>query len=98
MCQHTEAQTVDCGTVVIDLEAAICHHSDYQGETASGYKIHYDIYFLDLILVEIALWSPLTGLLAAKPVPGKMSPVILLPDMKHYDETEAKKRKRRDDM
>ncbi|RYN28501.1 hypothetical protein AA0112_g7413 [Alternaria arborescens] len=93
--QYTEAQTIDRGKVLHDLEAAIYRHPLYQGETASGYQIHYDIYSLGLVLFEIALWSPLMALLAAKYKPGKVPPVALSPDMKQFYELEAKELHRR---
>ncbi|KAK3375661.1 hypothetical protein B0T24DRAFT_616772 [Lasiosphaeria ovina] len=99
--QHTEAQTIDHGRVLGNLEAAIYRHPNYQGEAASGYQVHYDIYSLGLVLFEIALWAPLMGLLAAKskPVPGKEPPSIMLsPEMTQFYEAEARELKRRVDM
>ena len=93
--QHTEAQTIDRGKVLHDLEAAIYRHPLYQGEAASGYQIHYDIYSLGLVLFEIALWSPLMALLAARYKPEKPPPVALSPDMKQFYELEAKELHRR---
>ncbi|KAF7676672.1 hypothetical protein GT037_004884 [Alternaria burnsii] len=93
--QHTEAQTIDRGKVLHDLQAAIYRHPLYQGEAASGYQIHYDIYSLGLVLFEIALWSPLMTLLAAKCKPGKVPSVALSPDMKQFYELEAKELHRR---
>ncbi|RYN51787.1 hypothetical protein AA0114_g5420 [Alternaria tenuissima] len=93
--QHTEAQTIDRGKVLHDLEAAIYRHPLYQGEAASGYQIHYDIYSLGLVLFEIALWSPLMALLAARYKPEKPPPVALSPDTKQFYEFEAKELHRR---
>ena len=93
--QHTEAQTIDRGKVLHDLEAAIYRHPLYQGEASSGYQIHYDIYSLGLVLFEIALWSPLMALLAARYKPEKPPPVALSPDMKQFYEFEAKELHRR---
>jgi hypothetical protein len=93
--QHTEAQTLDRGKVLHDLEAAIYRHPLYQGEAASGYKIHYDIYSLGLVLFEIALWSPLMALLAATYRPEKAPPIALAPDMPQFYEPEAKELRRR---
>lgn len=64
--QQTQAQTIDRGKVLNDLEAAIYRHPSYQGEAASGYQIHYDIYSLGLVLLEIAFWRPLTEFLGSK--------------------------------
>jgi len=96
--QHTEAQTIDRGRVNNDLEAAIYRHPNYQGETASGYQLHYDIYSLGLVLFEIALWQPLMAMLAVKPLPGREPPVKLSPDMEDFHEVEARELKRRVDM
>ncbi|CAN9146804.1 unnamed protein product [Alternaria sp. RS040] len=93
--QHTEAHTIDRGKVLHDLEAAIYRHPLYQGEAASGYQIHYDIYSLGLVLFEIALWSPLIALLAARYKPEKAPPIALAPDMKQFYEFEAKELHRR---
>ncbi|KAK5065196.1 hypothetical protein LTR84_001033 [Exophiala bonariae] len=93
--QLTQAQTIDRGKVLNDLESAIYRHPSYQGEAASGYQVHYDIYSLGLVLLEIALWSPLMDLLAAKHRPGKEPPVALSPDMVHFHELEAIELKRR---
>jgi hypothetical protein len=93
--QHTEAQTIDRGKVLHDLEAAIYRHPLYQGEAASGYKVHYDIYSLGLVLFEIAIWSPLMTLLAAKYKPEKAPSVALSPDMRQFYEPEAKELHRR---
>ncbi|KAF3035840.1 hypothetical protein E8E12_007753 [Didymella heteroderae] len=93
--QHTEAQTIDRGKDLHDLEAAIYRHPLYQGEAASGYKVHYDIYSLGLVLFEIAIWSPLMALLAAKHKPEKAPPVALSPDMRQFYGPEAKELHRR---
>ncbi|KAM7214472.1 Prion-inhibition and propagation domain containing protein [Rhypophila decipiens] len=97
--QYTEAQTIDRGKVVKDLEDAIYRHPNYQGDAASGYQIHYDIYSLGLVLFEIGLWIPLSSLLEAKPQPGRTPPpVILWPGMNRFHEPEARELKRRVDM
>ncbi|RMZ78799.1 hypothetical protein DV738_g3605, partial [Chaetothyriales sp. CBS 135597] len=93
--QMTQAQTIDRGKVLNDLESAIYRHPSYQGEAASGYQIHYDIYSLGLVLLEIALWSPLMSLLAAKHRPGKEPVVTLSPNMPSFHEIEAIELKRR---
>ncbi|KAF2194152.1 hypothetical protein K469DRAFT_455938, partial [Zopfia rhizophila CBS 207.26] len=93
--QLTQAQTIDRGKVLNDLESALYRHPSYQGEAASGYQIHYDIYSLGLVLLEIALWGPLMDFLAAKYRPGKEPPIALSPDMRRFHEAEAFELKRR---
>ncbi len=93
--QLTQAQTIDRGKVLNDLESALYRHPSYQGEAASGYQIHYDIYSLGLVLLEIALWGPLIDFLAAKSRPGKEPPIALSPDMRRFHEAEAIELKRR---
>ncbi|KAF1977220.1 hypothetical protein BU23DRAFT_527657 [Bimuria novae-zelandiae CBS 107.79] len=96
--QLTQAQTIDRGKVLNDLEASIYRHPLYQGDAASGYQIHYDIYSLGLVLFEIALWGPLIDMLAAKFRPGKEPPVELKPDMLKFHEIEALELRRRIDI
>ncbi|KAF9731733.1 hypothetical protein PMIN01_10750 [Paraphaeosphaeria minitans] len=96
--QLTQAQTIDRGKVLNDLEAAIYRHPLYQGDAASGYQIQYDIYSLGLLLFEIALWGPLMDMLAAKFRPGKEPPVTLSPRMNQFHEAEALELKRRIDI
>jgi hypothetical protein len=96
--QLTQAQTIDRGKVLNDLEATIYRHPLYQGDAASGYQIHYDIYSLGLVLFEIALWSPIMDMLAAKHRAGKEPPVTLAPNMKQFHEVEAFELKRRIDI
>ncbi|OSS47471.1 hypothetical protein B5807_07181 [Epicoccum nigrum] len=93
--QHTEAQTLDRGKSLHHLEAAIYRHPLYQGEAASGYKVHYDIYSLGTVLFEIAIWSPLMALLAAKYRLEKAPPVTLSPNMRQFYEPEARELHRR---
>ncbi|KAF2641384.1 hypothetical protein P280DRAFT_469011 [Massarina eburnea CBS 473.64] len=93
--QLSQAQTIDRGKVLHDLESAIYRHPNYQGEAATGYQIHYDIYSLGLVLLEIALWGPIMDLLAAKIRPGTDSVVTLAPTMSHFHEAEALELKRR---
>lgn len=95
--QLTQAQTIDRGKVLNNLEAAIYRHPLYQGDAASGYQIHYDIYSLGLVLFEIALWVPLVKMLAVKFDPGKEPTVSLSPHMQHFHEIEAMELKRRVD-
>jgi hypothetical protein len=49
-----------------DVGAAMYRHPNYQGEAAQGYKVQYDIYAVGLVLVEIALWTPLGAFLEGK--------------------------------
>ncbi|KAF2794237.1 hypothetical protein K505DRAFT_417263 [Melanomma pulvis-pyrius CBS 109.77] len=91
--QRTETQTIDRGKVLGDLESAIYRHPNYQGEAASGYKIHYDIYSLGLVLLELAIWAPVMSLLAASP--KRKPPVDLAPGMTHFHHLEAVELKRR---
>ena len=91
--QHTEDQTVDRGKAGGQLESAIYRHPYYQGEAASGYQVHYDIYSFGLLLFEIAVWAPLMDLLAA--TPRQRPPVELSPKMGRFHETEALELKRR---
>ena len=93
--QHTEAQTIDQGKVLRDLESAIYRHPNYQGVTASGYRIQYDIYSFGLVLFEIALWTPMISLLAAVPRQSSNAAVQLSPDMKHFHQVEALELRRR---
>ncbi len=64
--QDTEAVTIDKGKHLGDIQAAIYRHPDYQGEATSGHTMKYYIYSFGLVLVEIALWTPLLAFLAAK--------------------------------
>jgi len=96
--QLTQAQTIDQGKVLNDLESAIYRHPSYQGDAAIGYQIHYDIYSLGLVLFEIAVWGPLMDILAAKSRPGKTPPVALAPDMRYFHEAEAEELRRRVSM
>ena len=65
--QESEWSTIDKSKLSGDVATAIYRHPSYQGEAAQGYKIQYDIYSLGLILVEIALWVPLSTFLDGKP-------------------------------
>ncbi|KAF2465006.1 uncharacterized protein BDR25DRAFT_306870 [Lindgomyces ingoldianus] len=94
--QHTETQTIDRGKVLGDLESAIYRHPNYQGEAASGYKIHYDIYSLGLVFLELGIWAPLMDFLAA--IPRVKPPVDLSPTMVHFHHLEAEELQRRVDI
>ncbi|KAF1949766.1 hypothetical protein CC80DRAFT_428369 [Byssothecium circinans] len=93
--QLTQAQTIDRGKVLHDLEAAIYRHPSYQGEAATGYQIHFDIYSLGLVLFEIAFWAPIMDLLAVTSRPGTSQGVALSPTMRQFHELEALELKRR---
>lgn len=79
-----------------DPESALYRHPNYQGDAATGYQIHYGIYSLGLVFFEIAIWAPLRSLLVAKA--KKPPPVYLWPEMRHFQEAEARELKRRVDM
>jgi hypothetical protein len=95
--KQTEAQTIDRGKILDDLEAALYRHPNYQGAAAGGYKIQYDIYSCGLLLFEIAIWNPLLSLLAATVrSPGTQSlRVELSPQMTHFHREEALELQRR---
>jgi hypothetical protein len=87
--QLTQAQTIDRGKVLDDLEAALYRHPHYQGEAASGYQIHYDIYSLGLVLFEIAVWGPMMDFLKARPDKSQAAHVALSPNMDAFHEVHA---------
>lgn len=91
--QHTEAQTIDRGKVLGDLQSALYRHPNYQGEAASGYQNHYDIYSLGLVFFELAFWAPVADYLALQP--KVKPPVDLAPKMTHFHQAEAVELKRR---
>ncbi|KAK4235383.1 prion-inhibition and propagation-domain-containing protein [Achaetomium macrosporum] len=62
---ETERATIDRARNTGDVGVAIYRHPHYQGEAAQGYKVQYDIYSVGLVLVEIALWMPLSSFLEA---------------------------------
>ena len=64
---ESEWATIDkARTAGGDVGAAMYRHPNYQGEAAQGYKVQYDIYAVGLVLVEIALWTPLGAFLEGK--------------------------------
>jgi len=63
---ESEWATIDKARTSGNINGSIYRHPDYQGEAAEGYKVQYDIYSVGLILVEIALWIPLSSFLDAK--------------------------------
>jgi hypothetical protein len=94
--QLTQSQTIDRGKVLNNLEAALYRHPNYQGEAASGYEIHYDIYSLGLVLFEIAVWGPLTDFLkASRTEKAQAQAVALWPGMDRFHNAEALELKRR---
>ncbi|PHH93307.1 hypothetical protein CDD83_8006 [Cordyceps sp. RAO-2017] len=101
--QETEQSTIDRSRSSGDVSTALYRHPCYQGEAAEGYKIQYDIYSLGLVLVEIALWMPLSSFLEGKPVGGAQKSgtssardsVKLSPDMTVFHEPHAAALKKR---
>lgn len=85
--QDTEAVTIDKGKHLRNLESSIYRHPDYQGDAASGYKTKYDIYSFGMVLVEIALWIPISTILDAKGV--KSNSVQLSSTMTKFHTEEA---------
>lgn len=65
--QESEWSTVDKSRLSGEVATALYRHPNYQGDAAQGYKMQYDIYSLGLVLVEIALWVPLSTFLDGKP-------------------------------
>ncbi|PHH72208.1 hypothetical protein CDD80_4686 [Ophiocordyceps camponoti-rufipedis] len=94
--QESEQSTIDRARLVADVETALYRHPRYQGDAAEGYKLAYDIYSLGLVLVEIALWKPLSSFLEGKPI-GKSSASAsqLAPNMTIFHEAEATMLKKR---
>ncbi|RCI16451.1 hypothetical protein L249_2478 [Ophiocordyceps polyrhachis-furcata BCC 54312] len=96
--QESEWSTIDRSRSSADVAAALYRHPRYQGEAAEGYKMQYDVYSLGLVLVEIALWMPLSSFLDAKPVVGGKSSndgPKLSPDMSVFYEPHATLLKKR---
>ncbi|CEJ82772.1 hypothetical protein VHEMI02820 [[Torrubiella] hemipterigena] len=62
--QESEMSSVTTAASSKDVEAAMYRHPRYQG-TEQRYRIEYDMYSLGLVLVEIALWVPLSSFLLA---------------------------------
>ncbi|RDA93508.1 hypothetical protein CP533_3963 [Ophiocordyceps camponoti-saundersi (nom. inval.)] len=95
--QESEWSTIDRSRASTDVAAALYRHPRYQGEAAEGYKLQYDVYSLGLVLVEIALWMPLSSFLEAKPVAGKSNSegIRLWPEMSVFYEPHATLLKKR---
>lgn len=62
--QESEMSSVNTAASSKDVQAAMYRHPRYQG--AERYRIEYDLYSLGLVLVEIALWVPLSSFLLAR--------------------------------
>ncbi|PFH57721.1 hypothetical protein XA68_14649 [Ophiocordyceps unilateralis] len=99
--QESERVTIDKSKTSSDVSAAMYRHPRYQGEAAEGYKIQYDIYSLGLVLVEMALWMPLSSFLEGKPIAGHQKSgagsdaAKLCPDMAIFHEPHAALLKKR---
>lgn len=97
--QDTEGQTIDKNKTHSDVTRIIHRHPDYQGNPAQGYRIHYDVYAFGLVLVEIALWRPLSSFLDARPNSSASSaapPMVALSSkMHHFRRPEADELRRR---
>ncbi|KAI6348140.1 hypothetical protein MCOR25_010852 [Pyricularia grisea] len=65
--QESEAATIDQARSSGDVATAMYRHPRYQGAAAQGYRLEYDLYSLGLVLLEIALWRPLSSFLEGKP-------------------------------
>ncbi|KAK3382661.1 prion-inhibition and propagation-domain-containing protein [Lasiosphaeria ovina] len=65
--QESEGATIDKAKTSGNVAVAIYRHPNYQGDAAQGYKVQHDMYSLGLVLVEIALWMPISSFLDAKP-------------------------------
>ncbi|TLS24362.1 hypothetical protein PpBr36_08941 [Pyricularia pennisetigena] len=68
--QESEAATIDQARSSGDVATAMYRHPRYQGAAAQGYRLEYDLYSLGLVLLEIALWRPLSSFLEGKPAGG----------------------------
>ncbi len=69
--QETDEESVNHAMMFSNVAAAIYRHPMYQGESARGYRIEFDIYSLGLVLVEIALWMPLGSFLDVTDASGQ---------------------------
>jgi hypothetical protein len=54
-----------------------------------GYQIHYDIFLLGLLLLKVALCSPLLDFLAQRVAQKKEPHIALPPDVHRFQEAEA---------
>lgn len=92
--QESEMSSVTTAASSKDVEAAMYRHPHYQG-TEQRYRIEYDMYSLGLVLVEIALWVPLSSFLLATTNPKNRvdSPdrrLLRSPAMDVFGEEQAK--------
>ncbi|KAF3917646.1 hypothetical protein AA313_de0207207 [Arthrobotrys entomopaga] len=60
--QELEISDVDAAKTPSQIDSAMYRHSNYIPGNAQGYMMHYDIYSFGLLLVEIAMWEPLSSL------------------------------------
>jgi hypothetical protein len=98
--QDAEPLSIDRSKSTLNLEVSLYRHPNYQGEAAEGYCMHYDVYSFGLVLVEIALWMPLSSFLdpvnrsgANRPI--STSTVDLGAKMKRFQAEEAMALKKR---
>lgn len=63
--EETDMESINNALMFSNVAAAMYRHPQYQGRSAQGYRIEFDIYSLGLVLVEIALWTPLSSFLDA---------------------------------
>jgi hypothetical protein len=69
--QETDMESINNAMMFSNVAAAIYRHPHYQGESAQGYRIEFDVYSLGLVLVDIALWMPLSSFLDASNAAGQ---------------------------
>ncbi|KLU87115.1 hypothetical protein MAPG_06120 [Magnaporthiopsis poae ATCC 64411] len=67
---ESEWATIDRARRSPDVAAALYRHPAYQGAAAQGYRLRYDLYSLGLVLLEVALWAPLSNFLEGRPARG----------------------------
>ncbi|OCK75839.1 hypothetical protein K432DRAFT_396936 [Lepidopterella palustris CBS 459.81] len=92
--QETELQSIDNAKDARNLEHAIYRHPNCQGEAATGYKIHYDIYSFGLVLAKISWWISIKNAMLAA-IPTVAPPVKILLKMTTSHRPEAKELQRR---
>ncbi|PHH63669.1 hypothetical protein CDD81_5650 [Ophiocordyceps australis] len=98
--QESEQSSIDKARLSGNVPTAMFRHPSYQGDAAEGYKMEYDVYSLGLVLVEIALWTPLASFLQPKPASSSVSKSQndashLSPNMTLFHEPHAAALKRR---
>ncbi|KAK6527513.1 hypothetical protein TWF694_004496 [Orbilia ellipsospora] len=69
--QETESKSINNAEMFTDVAAALYRHPIYHGEGEQEYTMQLDIYSLGLVLVEIALWMPLSSFLDTTDKKGK---------------------------